>query len=281
MIIAPWFMRALTARWEKNLGLWSGSGGDSDGSEVSRLPSKTLTPGRECGRTNFIGRNRDEWEQMEVGIYVKCEDKNARQGWNIKQTKLVGINLQFMCWRMPYLYSMSYSCLVASYLQGTGTSKASFLPAIYFKSLSHMPCDHEPSVETLLGEVHVRTRVSKSVGLDVKQTFSCQLPSTKSSNVRLSPCVCVCVYIWRKSVTESTQQACGCVSDDGMMLHNQTSGDASYTVHFECTVQIQPESDFCFGVKVFMLFWPSLAERWWAPVGKGGRDWEKKKEGTC
>lgn len=43
-------------------------------------------------------------------------------------------------------------------------------------------------------------------------------------------------------MTESTQQACGCVSDDDMMLHNQTSGDASYTVHFECTVQIQPES---------------------------------------
>lgn len=71
----------------------------------------------------------------------------------------------------------------------------------------------------------MRTRVSKSVGLDVKQTFSCQLPSTKSLNVRLSPCVC----IWRKSVTESTQQACGCVSDDDVMLHNQTSGDASYT----------------------------------------------------
>lgn len=98
------------------MGLWSGSGGDRDGSEVSRLPSKTLTPGCECGRTNFIGRNMDEREQMEVGIYMKCEDKNARQGWNIKQAKLVGINLQFMCWRMSYLYSMSYSCLVASYL---------------------------------------------------------------------------------------------------------------------------------------------------------------------
>lgn len=62
----------------------------------------------------------------------------------------------------------------------------------------------------------------------------------------------MCVCIWRKSVTESTQQACGCVSDDDMMLHNQTSGDASYTVHFEWTVQIQPESDFCFGVWVFL-----------------------------
>lgn len=132
-LLPPWFMRALTAWWEKNLGLWSGSGGDRDGSEVSRLPSKTLTPGCECGRTNFIERNMDEREQMEVGIYMKCEDKNASQGWNIKQTKLVGINLQFMCWRMSYLYSMSYSCLVASYLQGTGTSKASILTCQIFE----------------------------------------------------------------------------------------------------------------------------------------------------
>lgn len=54
-------------------------------------------------------------------------------------------------------------------------------------------------------------------------------------------------------MTESTQQACGCVSDDDMMLHNQTSGDASCTVHFECTVQIQPELNFCFGIQVFLL----------------------------
>lgn len=100
------------------MGLWSGSGGDRDSSEGFRLPSETLTPGRECGRTYFIERNMDEWEQMEVGIYMKCEDKNARHGGNIKQTKLVGINSQFMCWRMSYLYSMSHSCLVASYLQG-------------------------------------------------------------------------------------------------------------------------------------------------------------------
>lgn len=79
----------------------------------------------------------DEREEMEVGIYVKCEDKNARQGWNIKQTKPVGINLQFMCWRMSYLYSMSHSCLVASYLQGTGTSKASIFKMPNMLNPSH------------------------------------------------------------------------------------------------------------------------------------------------
>lgn len=62
--------------------------------------------------------NMDKWEQMEERIYMKCEDKNARQGWNIKQTKMVGINLQFMWWRMSYLSSMSHSSLVAGYLQG-------------------------------------------------------------------------------------------------------------------------------------------------------------------
>lgn len=126
-LLPPWFMRGLTAWWERSLGLWSGSGGDRDDSEVSRLPSKTWTPGWESGRTYFIERNMAEREQMEMGIYVKCEDKNASQGWNIKQTKLGGINLQFMWWRTSYLYSMSHSCLVASYLQGTGTSKASIL----------------------------------------------------------------------------------------------------------------------------------------------------------
>lgn len=91
------------------MGLRSGSGGDGDGSEGFTPPSQTLTPGWECGRTYFIERNMDKWEQMEVGIYMKCEDKYARHGGNIKQTKLVGINLQFMCWRMSYLYCMSHS----------------------------------------------------------------------------------------------------------------------------------------------------------------------------
>lgn len=98
--------------------LWSGCGGDRDGSEGFRLPGETLTPGHECGRTYFIERNMDQWEEMEVGIYMKCEDKNARHRGNIKQTELVGINLQFMFWRISYLYSMSNCCLVASYLQG-------------------------------------------------------------------------------------------------------------------------------------------------------------------
>lgn len=100
------------------MGLWSGSGGDRDGSEGFRLPGETLTPGCECGRTYFIERIMNEWEQMEVGIYMKCKDKDARREGNIKQTKPVGINLQFMYWRMSYLYSMPHSCLVASYLQG-------------------------------------------------------------------------------------------------------------------------------------------------------------------
>lgn len=42
------------------MGLWSGSGGDRDGSEGFRLPSKTLTPGHGCGRTYFMERNMDD-----------------------------------------------------------------------------------------------------------------------------------------------------------------------------------------------------------------------------
>lgn len=81
-----------------------------DASELSACPVKHEL---RAARTYFIERNIDEWEQMEMGIYLKCEDKNARRRGNIKQTKLVGIHLQFM----SYLYSMSHSCLVASYLQ--------------------------------------------------------------------------------------------------------------------------------------------------------------------
>lgn len=39
--------------------------------------------------------------------------------------------------------------------------------------------------------------------------------------------VCVRVCVWRKSVTERSQQAAGCVGDDVMMLRNQTRVDAS------------------------------------------------------
>lgn len=40
-------------------------------------------------------------------------------------------------------------------------------------------------------------------------------------------CDSVCVCVWRKSVTERSQQAAGCVGDDVMMLRNQTRVDAS------------------------------------------------------
>lgn len=62
------------------MGSWSGCGGDGDGGEAFRMPTERLTPGRQCGRTDFNERNMDQREQMEVGIYTKCGDKNARQG---------------------------------------------------------------------------------------------------------------------------------------------------------------------------------------------------------
>lgn len=103
----------------------------------------------------------------------------GREGGNIKQTELLGSNLQFMFWRISYLYSMSNSCLAASYLQGNQEAllEHQFSNSKYVKSLSHTPRNQDPSGDTLLGEAHVRTRVSKSVGLDVKQTFPCPCPS--------------------------------------------------------------------------------------------------------
>ena len=57
-------------------------------------------------------------------------------------------------------------------------------------------------------ELYVRTQMSKSVGPDIKQTFSYQLHVQSLCNVQLSPCVNTA-----GNFLENSQRASGCVDD--------------------------------------------------------------------